>query len=70
MLKGTDRAYLAGLIDGEGSIGISVSKVRTPFIRIAITNTNLTSWLTLKQFGEGTCRLGGSERTAGKPARI
>ena len=37
----TDRAYLAGLIDGEGSIGIDAhGGHRVPSVRVTITNTN------------------------------
>jgi len=42
MFRTADRAYLAGVIDGEGSIGIDYhGGHRTPSIRITITNTNL-----------------------------
>jgi len=42
MASETDRAYLAGLIDGEGSIGIdNHGGHRTPSVRITITNTNV-----------------------------
>ena len=41
MLRRTDRAYLAGLVDGEGSIGIdNHGGLRSPSVRITITNTN------------------------------
>lgn len=44
-----DRAYLAGLIDGEGSIGIdNHGGVRSPSVRITLTNTNLDMLADLK----------------------
>ena len=49
MLKVADRAYLAGIIDGEGSIGIdNHGGVRTPSVRITLTNTNIDMLAELK----------------------
>ena len=41
-LSKVDKAYLAGIIDGEGSIGIdNHGRVRSPSVRITVTNTNV-----------------------------
>jgi hypothetical protein len=52
----TETAYIAGIIDGEGCIGIyrSSSHDRTFFLQITIVNTNITllEWMK-KKFGCG-----------------
>lgn len=42
---GTDLAYLAGIIDGEGSIRFRAGR---PFVAVYNTNTDLMHWLFLK----------------------
>jgi len=46
-LSDTDRGYLAGLIDGEGSITIkkSLGKWYAPWIQITNTNIDVMNWL-------------------------
>jgi len=60
MVSETDRAYLAGIIDGEGSIGIdNHGGVRSPSVRISITNTNVNLLAELKAIWGGwlsSCR--------------
>ncbi len=42
MVSETDKAYLAGLLDGEGSIGINnFGGKRVPGLRVTVTNTHL-----------------------------
>lgn len=54
MHKLADRAYLAGLIDGEGSIGIdNHGGVRSPSVRITLTNTNLDMLAEMKAIWGG-----------------
>ncbi len=50
----TDKAYLAGFIDGEGSIGIdNHGGVRTPSVRITITNTDINVLEEIKELWGG-----------------
>lgn len=54
-MKETDIAYIAGIIDGEGCITVSicspylkhkeVSQVYAPIIRVAMTDKNIIYWL-------------------------
>ena len=54
-MKDTDKAYLAGIIDGEGSIGIdNHAGHRTPSVRITITNTNMNMLAELKALWGGS----------------
>lgn len=54
MLNETDKAYLAGLLDGEGSIGIdNHGGIRTPSVRITLTNTNIDMLAELKTLWGG-----------------
>ena len=54
MPSNIDRAYLAGIIDGEGSIGIdNHGGHRTPSVRITITNSNLNLLAELKALWGG-----------------
>ena len=71
-MKRTDLAYVAGIVDGEGWIGISADhRKRNPDrpcwrLRVSITNTN--EWLMqyLKFAFGGTISIKGGRRT-GKP---
>jgi len=57
MILQTDLAYLAGLIDGEGTISCSVNKTKKGFLalqkQLSIFNTNivLISWITARFSG-------------------
>ena len=54
MYSETDKAYLAGLIDGEGSIGIdNHGGIRSPSIRITLTNTDANMLAELKAIWGG-----------------
>ena len=53
-MKGTDCAYMAGLIDGEGSIGIdNHGGVRVPSVRVTVTNTDIDTLEDLKSLWGG-----------------
>lgn len=50
-LKETEKAYIAGLLDGEGCVGINKDKIKNTYkIRVIITNSNLEviQWLKIK----------------------
>jgi hypothetical protein len=52
-LKDTEKAYIAGLFDGEGTIGIWPNSERKYGCRVAIYNTHkeVMDWLSMKMGG-------------------
>lgn len=58
----TDKAYLAGLIDGEGCVGVYVSEKRSYRPRLSITNTNkeVLDWVAETFGGYVTTRSNGN----------
>ncbi len=57
-MKDTDLAYLAGLIDGEGTISCSITRTQRGHLalhkQLSIFNTNvlLISWITARFYGK------------------
>ena len=69
-MKETDRAYAAGIIDGEGCISLRGRKVSerlytTPSIEVTNTNRDILVWL--QNFFSGGIYLNKDERPTRKP---
>ena len=60
MTSETHKAYLAGLIDGEGHVGITTSRVRpgglwrSHYLIVTLSNTHIPTMAWVKSFWQGT----------------